>query len=396
MKVALVHDYLYEFGGAERVLLALSEIWPRAPIYTSFFSKESSAWERFKDKDIRVSWFHSLPFAAKLASPLRFLAPLIWQYFDLSNYDVILSSANWYITKGLRAGPHAIEICYCHTPPRYLYGYSTSVEWKKYWLVRVYGQLVGHFLRMYDFSAAQRVDYFVANSKNVARRIWKYYRRKAQVIYPPVEVGGSNKKITTLKTQKHTEGTEDGYYLVVSRIVGGKGLELAVEAANRLDVPLKVVGEPAGWGSAGRRLKEIAGKSVEFQGDVSDEHLAELYTGAKAFLATAEDEDFGMTPVEAMACGTPVVAFRGGGYVESVVEGKTGVFFDEYSVEGLTEAVKKFEARSLSVLSSRPKGTKFEIREIKKQAERFSKERFKREMKAFVEKKWEEVRRKEH
>jgi glycosyltransferase involved in cell wall biosynthesis len=367
MKIALVHDYLNEFGGAERVLLALSEIWPEAPIYTAFYAKHSSAWERFSGRDIRVSWFHSIPFHTPLASPLRFVAPLIWNSFDFSDYDLVLSSANWFITKGLKKGPNAIEICYCHTPPRYLFGYSTSVEWRRYWPVRLYGEIIAHFLRLYDFRAAQRVDHFVANSKNVAKRIEKFYRREAVVIYPPVSVPAG---AGTSTRQAHRD-----YYLVVSRIVGGKGLELAVEAANRLGVTLKIVGKSAGWGSAGTRLRNMAGRTIEFLGEVTDERLSELYAGARAFLATAEDEDFGITPVEAMASGTPVVAFRGGGYQESVVEGKTGVFFDDYSVDGLVTAIKNFEARR----------SEFEKSVILKQAEKFSKERFKREIVEFVQ-----------
>lgn len=365
MKVALVHDYLHEFGGAERVLLALSEIWPEAPIYTAFYSKDSSAWERFSDKDVRVSWFHYLPFASKLASPLRFLAPLVWNSFDFSDYDVIISSANWYITKGFKNKGGAIEICYCHTPPRYLYGYKTSVEWKKYWPVRIYGAIVGHFLRVVDYKAAQRVDFFVANSKNVAGRIEKFYRRKAKVIYPPVEISSKKKEI-----EKEKKGE---YYLVASRIVGGKGLELAVEAANELKVALKIVGKPAGWGAIGERLRKLAGSTVEFAGEVSDSELFELYSGAKAFLATAEDEDFGITPVEAMAAGTPVIAYKGGGYLESVISGKTGLFFDELTVESLVEAMRKLSDLNISAGACR------------KQAEKFSKERFRKEIKEFVE-----------
>lgn len=387
MKVALVHDYLNEFGGAERVLLALSEIWSEAPIYTAFYTRNSSAWERFKDHDIRVSWFHWLPFRAKLASPLRFLAPLVWSSFDLSKYDVVISSANWYITKGLRKGGSTIEICYCHTPPRYLYGYPTSIKWQKYWPVKFYGALVGHLLRMIDYRAAQRVDYFVANSKNVESRIKKFYRREATVIYPSAEVptlSGSSHRTRSSRddaadleslSAASSEGKPNReYYLVVSRIVGGKGLELAVEAANKLRVSLKVVGAAAGWGSAEERLRQLAGEGVEFLGEVSDERLKKLYQGAKAFIATAEDEDFGITPVEAMAAGTPVVAYKGGGYLESVVAGKTGVFFDKYTASSLVSAMKRLEKTEISSEA------------CIKQAKKFSKERFKKEMKAFVEK----------
>lgn len=391
MKVALVHDYLNEFGGAERVLLALSEIWPEAPIYTSFYKKGSSAWKRFRDKDVKVSWFHYLPFASKLASPLRFFAPLIWKQFNFSKYDVVITSANWFITKGVRKGRDTVEICYCHTPPRYLYGYPTSVEWKRFWPVRVYGLIVGHFLRMYDYKAAQRVDFFIANSKNTADRIKKFYRRESKVIYPPVEMGGqalrfsgdshvarsdqSDESAIKSLAQFSRRREKNGYYLVVSRIVGGKGLELAIEAASRLKIPLRVVGRAAGWGSAARRLREIAGETVEFLGEVGDEELWELYSGAKAFLATAEDEDFGITPVEAMAAGTPVIAYKSGGYLESVIEGETGLFFDEYKIEGLVKAIKEFELRSKD----------FEPKKIREQAKKFSKKIFKKELRKFVD-----------
>ena len=152
MKVALVHDCLREFGGAERVLLAMSEMWPNAPIYTAFYNKDSPVWERFKDKDVRVSWVHHIPgFATKLHSPLRFLAPAIWNTFDFAQYDVIIGSSSWYITKGFTRKGKAIEICYCHTPPRWLYGYTTSLEWQQYAPVRAYAVTAGFFMRHYDY-----------------------------------------------------------------------------------------------------------------------------------------------------------------------------------------------------------------------------------------------------
>jgi len=361
MKVALVHDYLNEFGGAERVLLALSEIWPKAPIYTAFYKPGSRAWQRFKDKDIRVSWVHNLPgFSSKLYSPLRFLAPSIWNSLDLSGFDVVIGSASWYVTKGFKKKGKAKEICYCHTPPRWLYGYPTSIEWQKYWPVKVYGQVVGHWMRQYDYEAAQRVDWFITNSQNTRRRIKKFYRREAEVIYPPVELS------------KMSKVRKEDYYLVASRIVGGKGLELAVKTAGKLGLRLKVVGESAGWGREYDKLVKMAGKKIEFVGAVDDKELGRLYGGAKAFLALARDEDFGMTPVEAMLMGTSVVAFKGGGYLESVVEGKTGVFFESQTVESLGKAIKRL----------RKMGIKSE--DCVKQAKKFSKERFKREMKRFV------------
>ena len=184
MKVALVHDYLGEFGGAERVLETLAEMFPEAPIYTTFYRK-GEAYERFKSRDIRVSWAHYVPFSQQcFIAPLRFLAPLIWESFDFKDYDLVISSASWYITKGILTGPETTHISYIHTPPRYLYGFETSVNWQKYWLLRVYARVVNHFLRQYDFTAAQRPDVLIANSENTRGRIQKFYRRDAKVIYP--------------------------------------------------------------------------------------------------------------------------------------------------------------------------------------------------------------------
>jgi len=367
MKVAIVHDYLNEFGGAERVLLALTEIWPDAPIYTSFFKEGSQAYERFKDKKIITSWVHNVPFFSKyLHSPLRFLAPLIWNGFDFSGFDAIIGSSGWYITKGFKKkGKKTIEICYCHTPPRWLYGYKTSIEFQKYWPVKVYAAIIGHGMRMYDYNSAQRVDYFIANSGNVAARIEKFYRRDSTVIYPPVELP----KISRVE--------KGDYYLILSRIVGGKGIGLAIETALKLGLNLKIAGLPAGYNTEYKKLQKLAKKRVEFVGYVDDEERAKLYAGAKAFLALSEDEDFGITPVESMLAGTPVIAFRGGGYLESVVEGKTGVFFDEPTVESLSKAIKNF---NVSIHRS------ITAENCIRQAQKFSKERFKKEMLEFVNK----------
>jgi glycosyltransferase involved in cell wall biosynthesis len=353
LKIALVHDYLNEFGGAERVLLALSEIYPDAPIYTAFYKKGSSAYEHFKNRKIIPSWVHYFPFfSSYLHSPFRFLTPLIWGSFDFSQYDIVIDSASWYITKGFKKGPGTLEICYCHTPPRWLYGYKTSIGFQKYWPVKLYAAVVGHFMRLYDFSQAQKVDVFIANSKNVAARIKKFYRCDSVVIYPPVSLP------VIPKVKK------GDYYLVISRIVGGKGIDLAVRTAVKLGLNLKIIGEPAGYYTEYKQLKNLSKGNVEFFGRVSDEELVKYYAGAKAFLALATDEDFGITPVESMLCGTPVIAFRGGGYLETVVDGKTGVFFDQPSVESLIGAIQKFEKM------------KFDPRDCISQARNFSKEIF--------------------
>lgn len=333
MKIALVHDQLSEFGGAERVLLAMSEMYPEAPIYTAYVKEGSAAAQRFKDKKIITSWIQ--PFSA-LASPLRFLAPTIWNSFDFSGYDVILGSSSWYITKGFKKKGKAVEICYCHTPPRWLYGYPTSVNWQKYPIVRAYAAVVGFFMRHYDFEAAKRVDYFIANSKETQKRIQKFYRRESTVIYPPVD-------LPEIKKIKKGE-----YYLFVSRPVGSKGLEMAKEATKKLGVPLKIVGATGNH--------------------VSDNELAALYAGAKAFLALGTEEDFGITPVEAMSFGTPVIAYNGGGYPESVIDGKTGLLFKG----DLAEAIQKFEKMT------------FKPVDCIAQAKKFSKSRFQKELGEFV------------
>jgi len=194
MKIALVHDYLMDYGGAERVLYELHCMYPKAPIYVSLVDKKRMGkfWEKFADADVRQSWFGYLPFAAKLISPLRFLLPLIWNNFDFSDYDLAITSASWAVTKGIKKGKNAKEICYLHTPPRYLYGYDTSRNWKGKWyggFVNFYSLVVNHFMRMYDFKSAQKVDYFIVNSKNVGRRVEKFYqRRDYEVIYPPVDI----------------------------------------------------------------------------------------------------------------------------------------------------------------------------------------------------------------
>lgn len=361
MRVAIVHDYIKEFGGAERVLEALCEIYPEAPIYTAFYSKNSTAYGHFKDKKIVQSWAHYVPFFPKLASPLRFLTPLIWGSFDLSKYDVVISSASWYVTKGFGQNQKLpIEICYCHTPPRWLYGYTTSINFQKYVLVRFYARIVGHFLRMYDFKQAQKVNYFIANSKEVQRRIKKFYRRDSTIIYPPVSL------------PKAVNAKKGDYYFIVSRIVGAKGLDLAVDAALKAGFRLKIAGSPSGYYFEHDKLVKKSEGKVEFLGQVTDNELSKLYKGAKAFLALSQDEDFGITPVEAMLSGTPVIAFNGGGYKETVIDGKTGVLFDDYSKEGLISAIKKFEQMNIK------------SEDCIHQAQKFSKEKFKAEIENFV------------
>lgn len=387
-KVALVHDYLNEFGGAERVLLALSEIFPDAPIYTAFYRDNSPAFKRFKDKEIITSWAQNVPFfASKLHSPLRFLAPLVWGRFDFSKFDVVIGSSSWYVTKGFKKGPKTVEICYCHTPPRYLYGYPTATS-QKHPLVKIYAALVNHYMRVYDFESAQKVDYFIANSKEVQARIKKFYRRESTVIYPSVDV----ERFARLKTKDPglTQGEKNkkaldvrrsslDYFLVVSRLVGAKNVDIVVDVCTNLRFPLKIVGE----GRDKDRLMNMAGDNVEFLGDVGDEELIRLYQGCRALIFPASMEDFGIVPVEAMAAGKPVIALSEGGVMETVVDGKTGLLVDDLKPDAFVVAIKKF--------ISMEKSGEWESKYIQNHAQKFSKERFKKEIKDFVASKAEGV-----
>ncbi|MBI3289776.1 glycosyltransferase, partial [Candidatus Microgenomates bacterium] len=257
-------------------------------------------------------------------------------------------------------------------PPRYLYGYPTARDWTKNIVIRILSNIANHFLRIADFNSAQNADFFVANSKNVAERVKKFYRLDAVVIYPPVDVSTKYQIPSTKQSQNSKFKIQDSnYFLTGGRLARPKRIDLAIRACTKLKLPLKVFGkEFAGYGD---ELKGMAGPTVQFLGEISEEEKYDLMRGAKAFIFPAEEEDFGITPVEAMMVGAPVIAARSGGVVESVVSGKTGVFFDEQNVDSLVSAIKKFEEK------------KWNRAQIAKYAQKFSKERFKREIRDFVQ-----------
>jgi len=361
LKVALVHDYLREYGGAERVVEALHDLFPEAPLYVAFTDPKALGihWEKFKNWDIRQSWLTRIPFYRRFYSPLRIWAPQYFQAFDLSEYDLVISSSNAYMAKAIQVRPDATHICYCHTPPRSLYGYTTMSDWRKNPLTHLVGTLINHYLRIVDVRVAQQVGYFIANSAETAARIKKFYRRDSTIIYPPVVV----------PDQPPTQQTRD-YYLYVNRLALAKHPEIAVRACTQLKVPLKVVGT----GKMLADLKAIAGPTVEFLGAVDDAMLHQLYAGAKALLYPVEDEDFGIVPVEAMAHGVPVIAHESGGPKETVIEEKTGLFFQELSVNGLIEAM---------LLA---KGYQFDSKILYKQAQQFTVESFQMRITQFIQK----------
>lgn len=366
MKIALVHDYLREFGGAERVVVALHELFPEAPLYTAYYNRQKLGKfaEKFTGWDIQTSWLQKWPMANTLVSPFRLFAPLMFESFDLSKFDVVISSCNIYYSKAVITKPETLHISYIHSPPRYLYGYTTSFNYKKHWWTRLGAAVANHLLRVYDFETSQRPDILIANSKNVQERIKKFYRRDSVVIYPPVDVKTFGHQPLTLKSE------DKKYFLSLSRLWKGKGVDIIVQACTKLDLPLKVVGD----GPELESLKKIAGRSVEFLGAVSDRERTGLYQQAQALIVASEDEDFGITSVEAQAAGIPVIAIRCGGYLESVIENKTGLFFDKSTADFLAQALVRFDP------------DKFKAEDCVKNAEKFSKERFKKEILALINK----------
>ena len=384
IKVALVHDYLKEYGGAERVLETLHEIWPKGPIYTSIFLPKFAGPNRHKVEkwNVKTSFLQHVPFKAKFISLARLIAPFLFKSFDLSEYDVVIvSSTGTYTSPNfIKTAKKTLHICYYHTPPRYLYGYPVAnaweeVDWRR--MLRFFGQVPMHFLRLIDFKAAQIPDFVIANSEEVSARIKKFYRRNAWVIYPPVDIPDIRYQISDIRNR--------AYYLAGGRLARHKGIDLAIKACTKLNLPLKVFGR--GFASYGEEhLRKLAGPTVEFLGEVADEQKLKLMAGAKAFIFPSEYEDFGIIPVEAMAVGTPVIALRSGGVVETVIDGKTGVFFDppasrsggtsegqgEPAVESLIKAIKRFEKMKINP------------EDCINQAKKLSKERLKKQMLQFV------------
>lgn len=377
MKVAIVHDYLKEYGGAERVVETLHDLFPKAPIYTTVFAPQflGPHRDRVEKWDIRTSWLQNIPLTYKFIGWYRLIAPFVFSQMDLSDYDVVITScAGTYTSPNdVKIGEKTKLIAYYHTPPRYLYGYATAGRWDKPgWrqMVKVFGEIPMHILRIFDFKSAQKPHIIIANSEEVKKRIEKFYRRDAIVINPPVDVPSASdaKKI----------GEKD-YYLTGGRLARAKHNEIPLLACILLGRKLKVFGKDfSGY------LDELIGLTenekmdskktvdIEFVGEVTDAERIQLMKGANAFLYASEDEDFGIIPVESMGCGTPVIAYRSGGVQETIVDGKTGVFYETLSSESMAEAIKKIEKMKLS-----PK-------DCREQAQKFSEDVFKKKIKALV------------
>ncbi len=346
MRVALVYDRVNKWGGAERILLALHELFPEASLFTSVYDQKGALWaKRFS---IRTSFLQKVSLARRSHELFGVLMPIVFEQFSFDSYDLVISVTSE-AAKGIIVKPQTKHICYCLTPTRYLWSgyedyFSTS-------LFRLIASPAVSYLKRWEEVAISRPDIFVAISNEVKRRIKKYYHIDAQIIYPPLD-SNENKNILPVK--------ERGYFLVVSRLVAYKRIDLAVKACNERKLPLKIIGT----GSELGRLRAIAGPSITFLGSLTDEEVVSYYKGCRALLFPGK-EDFGLTVLEAQQYGKPVIAYKAGGAIETVLEGKTGLFFYPQTIKALEKAIRRFERR------------RFRKEECQLQAARFSKALFK-------------------
>lgn len=357
MKVAIVHDWLTGMRGGEKCLEAFCYLFPDADLYTLVYKKERVS-DIIKSMNIKTSFLQKLPNIEKNYRYYLPIMPKIIESFDLSEYDLILSSSHA-VAKGVRKRKYQIHVCYCHTPMRYIW--DMQDEYLKKGSINFVGatlfKFISPYLRHWDKETSKRVDYFIANSNNVKNKIKKYYNREAIVIYPPVNT--EFYRILNLK--------RENFYLIVSALVPYKRIDVAIRAFNKLGIPLKIIGE----GPEEKRLKKIANSNIEFLGWQKDEVLLVYYNKCKALIFPGE-EDFGIVPVEANACGTPVIGYKKGGILDSIIENETGIFFYPSTEDALIQAIKKFESLS------------FSPQKCRENAIRFSFERFLREIKQFL------------
>lgn len=364
MKVALVYDRLNKWGGAERVLLTLHKLFPDAPLYTSIYDREGASWA--KVFNVKTSFLQKFPFAIhhELYAPLM---PMAFESFNFDGYDLVISVTSE-AAKGIITKPETKHICYCLTPTRYLW--SGYAEYFKNPILRLLSMPAIWYLKFWDKSAAQRPDTYIAISKEIQERIKKYYGRDSGIVYPSVvgPVGLRSRPISSLtmlhpniRQRTSVRATRlGGYFLIVSRLVPYKKIDLAIRAFNKLKLTLIIIGN----GSEMNRLKRIAGPSVEFMGNLTDKELVRYYSECRALVFPGL-EDFGLTILEAQSFGKPVIAFKGGGALETIIEGKTGIFFNKQKIESLIEAVKRFDS------------LKFDSKDCVRQAEKFNFETFK-------------------
>ena len=366
LKVALVHDFLVNWGGAEKVLETLCEMFPEAPIYTLLYDKEKMG-KKFGGQKIKTSFLQKFPkiFRTRFRRYLLPLMPVAPEVFDLRDFDLVISSSGAW-SKGIVTRLSTIHIAYLHSPMRFVWDYN-----EKY--LRDIGKKIGFckrmfltYLRIWDYQATQRPDVLLVNSKYTQKRIKKYYRRDSRIVYPPVV--NKNKSGNDIDGEQKKEK----YFLMVSRLTGYKKVDLVVNAFNKLELPLIIVGE----GEQKKYLQKIAGKTVKVVGWQDEKNLAKYYQGARALIFPAVD-DFGMVMVEAMRYGVPIIAIKKGGAKEIVKEGLSGEFFEAQTVEVLADGVRRFIENEKN----------YDANAIKKEAEKFSQEKFKEKIEEVIKEK---------
>lgn len=366
MKTAVVHEWLVTYAGSEQVCEQMLRLYPESALYSLVDFLPEDVRFFIQHRPVQTSFLQRLPFARQHFRSYLPLMPLAIEQFDLSGYDVVLSSHHA-VAKGVITRADQLHISYVHTPIRYGWDLRQDYLAGAGGVKAIAIQTILHYLRLWDVTTAHRVDQFVANSQFVARRIQKTYRRDATVIYPPVAVDRFEPK-----------AQRDEFFLTVSRFVPYKRVDLTVQAFNQLGLPLVVIGEGPEW----ERVRAIAQPNIQFLGRQPDTVVEDHLQRCKAFVFPAE-EDFGITVVEAQAAGAPIIGYGRGGTLETVLPNKTGILFSEQTVEGIVEAVRAFQSQAGS----------FDPDVSRQQAERFSVERFRHEFSRFVDQTWEKFRR---
>lgn len=365
-KTALLQDIVCSTGGAELVLEVFLEMFPDCDLYTLFIvsDKRKKIEKCFPDVKIHVSIFQKLinnNNVPKFISVIKLLSWVYWKSLNLKKYDLIISSSHSYGSKNISKNKNGLHISYIHTPPRYLYSEFNEIGLIRKFPFNFLFLPIKYFLRWIDQKGSDNIDVLIANSKNVQKRIKKYYKKESVIIYPPVRMLKSK---TTL--------TGNDYFICLSRLVKQKGIDLAVKTCTELNLPLMVVGD----GPEFKKMKKIAGKNVKFIRNCSDKDKGDLLASAKALIYLSIEEDFGIVPVEAMSVGTPVIAFNSGGVNETVINNKTGILFDNYSEEGLRVAIDGFNKINLNSDDCIKQAKNFEVGTFKKRFLFLSKNRF--------------------
>ncbi len=363
VKIALVFDWMTTPGGAEKVNYTLHQMFPNATIFTSIYNKEKL--KEFKKAKIKTSFIQNLPFAKEKHQIYLGLMPHAYESFDLSEFDIVISSSHA-CAKGIITKPETLHICYCHTPMRYAWD-NWHQYFKEYKMNRVFKGIAKkriHKIRMWDRLSADRVDHFIANSTTTQRRISKYYNASSTVIHPMIE---TNKYKIAPETK--------GYFLAVGRLTPYKKFDLIVDTFNELGLPLKIVGT----GIMERELEEKAKENIEFLGFVNEEDLIKLYSEAEA-LVFPQLEDFGITPLESMASGRPVIAFNQGGALETVIDKETGILFKKQNKRALKKAVETYlnTKKKFNPVDIRAKVLKFDKKVFEKILMKFIKDKWKK------------------